>query len=180
VDIWFFNSGGNSTPNDTLFIYATNGLGDSILLHKQYENTTNWKTLIINDIQNRIKIGPKNNFHFIVGDLATSPHLVEAGVDNFSIEQSFQTSLQSILKHKAFRVYPNPGKLEAMIQFDEKEQNRTGTIALYNQNGQLQEQIKVEGQEDIRLGRALVPGLYIILWQNEKGYAQIEKWIKVE
>jgi hypothetical protein len=67
-----------------------------------------------------------------------------------------------------------------MIQFDEKEQNRTGTIALYNQNGQLQEQIKVEGQENIRLGRALVPGLYIILWQNEKGYAQIEKWIKVE
>ena len=180
VDIWFFNSGGNSTPNDTMFIYATNGLGDSILLHKQYENTSNWKTLIINDIQKRIKIGTKNNFHFIVGDLATSAHLVEAGVDNFSLEQSFQTSLQTILKHKAFRVYPNPGKLEAMVQFDEKEQNRTGTIALYNQNGQLQEQFKVEGQENIRLGRDVVPGLYIILWQNEKGYAQIEKWIKME
>ena len=67
-----------------------------------------------------------------------------------------------------------------MIQFDEKEQNRTGTITLYNQNGQLQEQIKVDGQENIRLGRVVVPGLYIILWQNEKGYAQIEKWIKVE
>ena len=180
VDIWFFNSGGNSTPNDTMFIYATNGLGDSILLHKQYENTTNWKTLIINDIQKRIKIGTKNNFHFIVGDLAASAHLVEAGVDNFSLEQSFQTSLQTILKHKAFRVYPNPGKFEAIIQFDEKEQNRTGTITLYNQNGQLQEQIKVEGQENIRLGRDVVPGLYIILWQNEKGYAQIEKWIKME
>ncbi len=180
VDIWFFNSGGNSTPNDTLFIYATNGLGDSILLHKQYENTTNWKTLIINDIQKKIKIGTKNNFHFIVGDLAASAHLVEAGVDNFSLEQSFQTSLQTILKHKAFRVYPNPGKLEAMVQFDEKEQNRTGTIALYNQNGQLQEQIKVVGHENIRLGRDVVPGLYIILWQNEKGYAQIEKWIKME
>jgi hypothetical protein len=67
-----------------------------------------------------------------------------------------------------------------MIQFDEKEQTRTGTIALYNQNGQLQEQIKVDGQENIRLGRDVVPGLYIILWQNEKGYAQIEKWIKME
>jgi hypothetical protein len=67
-----------------------------------------------------------------------------------------------------------------MIQFDEKEQTRTGTIALYNQNGQLQEQIKIDGQENIRLGRDVVPGLYIILWQNEKGYAQIEKWIKME
>ncbi|MDP4699620.1 MAG: choice-of-anchor B family protein [Saprospiraceae bacterium] len=180
VDIWFFNSGGTSTPNDTMFIYATNGLGDSILLHKQYENTTNWKTLIINDIQKRIKIGTKNNFHFIVGDLAASAHLIEAGIDNFSVEQSIQTSLQTILKHKAFRIYPNPGKFEAMIQFDEKEQTRTGTIALYNQNGQLQEQIKVDGQENIRLGRDVVPGLYIILWQNEKGYAQIEKWIKME
>ncbi|MDP5090198.1 MAG: choice-of-anchor B family protein [Saprospiraceae bacterium] len=180
VDIWFFNSGGTSTPNDTMFIYATNGLGDSILLHRQYENTTNWKTLIINDIQKRIKIGTKNNFHFIVGDLAASAHLIEAGIDNFSVEQSIQTSLQTILKHKAFRIYPNPGKFEAMIQFDEKEQTRTGTIALYNQNGQLQEQIKVDGQENIRLGRDVVPGLYIILWQNEKGYAQIEKWIKME
>jgi len=180
VDIWFFNSGGTSTPNDTMFIYATNGLGDSILLHRQHENTTNWKTLIINDIQKRIKIGTKNNFHFIVGDLAASAHLVEAGIDNFSVEQSIQTSLQTILKHKAFRIYPNPGKFEAMIQFDEKEQTRTGTIALYNQNGQLQEQIKVDGQENIRLGRDVVPGLYIILWQNEKGYAQIEKWIKME
>jgi choice-of-anchor B domain-containing protein len=180
VDLWFFNSGGTSTPNDTMFIYATNGLGDSVLLHKQYENTTNWKTLIINDIQKRIKIGTKNNFHFIVGDVAASAHLVEAGVDNFSVEQSIQTSLQTILKHKAFRVYPNPGKFEAMIQFDEKEQTRTGTIALYNQNGQLQEQIKIDGQENIRLGRDVVPGLYIILWQNEKGYAQIEKWIKME
>jgi hypothetical protein len=105
---------------------------------------------------------------------------VEAGIDNFSIEPSIQTSLQPIFKHKAFRVYPNPGKLEAMIQFDEKEQNRTGTIALYNQNGQIQEQIKVDGQENIRLGRDVLPGLYIILWQNEKGYAQIEKWIKME
>jgi hypothetical protein len=25
-----------------------------------------------------------------------------------------------------------------------------------------------------------MPGLYLILWQNEKGYAQIEKWIKLE
>ena len=70
--------------------------------------------------------------------------------------------------------------MEAIIQFDEKEQNRTGTLALYNQNGQLQEQIKVDGQENIRLGKDILPGLYIILWQNEKGYAQIEKWIKVE
>lgn len=180
VDIWFFNSGGNSTPNDTLFIYATNGLGDSILLHKQYENTTNWKTLIINDIQKRIKIATKNKIHFIVGDLSTSSHLVEAGVDNFSIEQSFQTSVQHVLKYKAFRVYPNPGKVEAMVQFDKNEQNRNGTITLYNQNGQLQEQLKVEGQENIKIGRNVVPGLYLLLWQNEKGYAQIEKWIKME
>jgi len=105
---------------------------------------------------------------------------VEAGIDNFFIEQSMQTSVQNILKPRSFRIYPNPGKVEAMIQFDEKEQNRTGTIALYNQNGQIQEQIKVDGQENILLGRNVMPGLYLILWVNEKGNAQIEKWIKME
>ncbi|GDX44764.1 hypothetical protein LBMAG24_00910 [Bacteroidota bacterium] len=180
VDVWFFNSGGTTAPDDTLYIYATNGLGDSILIYKHSENTRIWTTLFINGLDKKIKIGNQNKIHFIVGDKSTNAHLVEVGIDNFKIEQTLQTNVQNILKHKAFTIYPNPGKLEAMIQFDEKEQNRTGIIALYNQNGQLQEQFKVDGQKNIRLGRDVIPGLYIILWQNEKGYAQIEKWIKME
>ena len=180
VDLWYFNAGGSSTPDDTLYVHITNGLGDSILLYKHFENTRNWISLIVNDLEKKIKPGTNNKIHFTIGDFTANSHLVEAGIDNFSIETSIQTSIQNILKPKAFSIYPNPGKLEAMIQFDEKELNRTGTIVLYNQNGQIQEQIKVEGQEFIRLGRDVLPGLYIILWQNEKGYTQIEKWIKME
>jgi antitoxin component YwqK of YwqJK toxin-antitoxin module len=180
VDVWFFNSGGNTAPDDTLFIYATNGLGDSILIYKHYENTRIWTTIFINGLDKKLKIGNQNKIHFIIGDKNTTAHLVEAGIDHFKIEQTLQTNVQNILKHKAFTIYPNPGKLEAIVHFDEKEQNRTGIFALYNQNGQLQQQINVEGQENIRLGRDVVPGLYIILWQNENGFAQIEKWIKME
>jgi hypothetical protein len=180
VDVWFFNSGGNTAPDDTLYIYATNGLGDSILIYKHYENTRIWTTIFINGLDKKIKIGNQNKIHFIIGDKSTTAHLVEAGIDHFKIEQTLQTNVQNILKHKAFTIYPNPGKLEAIVHFDEKEQNRTGIIALYNQNGQLQQQINVEGQENFRLGRDVVPGLYIILWQNENGFAQIEKWIKME
>ena len=108
------------------------------------------------------------------------PHIVEAGIDNFKVEQTIQTSILNLVKQKAFHIYPNPGKEEAMLQFNENEQHRIGTFTIYNQNGQLQEEIKVEGQENIRLGKKVVPGLYLILWQNEKGYSQMEKWIKLE
>lgn len=180
VDLWYFNAGGTSIPDDTLYIHITNGLGDSILLYKHFENTRNWISVILNDLEKKIKPGTNNKIHFTIGDLNTNSHLVEAGIDNFYIEQSMQTSVQNISKPRAFHIYPNPGKVEAMIQFDEKEQKRTGTIALFNQNGQLEEELKVDGQENIRLGKNVGPGLYLILWQNEKGYIQIEKWIKVE
>jgi choice-of-anchor B domain-containing protein len=178
VDLWFFNSGGSNAPDDTLYIYATNGTGDSVLLHKQYENTRNWITLYINGLEKRIKPGNQNKIHFIIGDQTTSGHLVEAGVDHFNIEQILQTKVNNISKHKAFTIYPNPGSEEAIIHFDEKEECNHGTFTLYNQNGQLLEQIKVIGEEKISLGQRALPGLYLILWENEKGYSQIEKWIK--
>jgi hypothetical protein len=155
-------------------------LGDSVLLYKHFENTKSWITLLINDLEKKIKIGPNNKIHFTIGDLSSSPHLVEAGIDNFKVQQTIQTSIFNLVKQKAFHIYPNPGKEEAILQFNENEQNRIGTFTIYNQNGQLQEQIKVEGQETIRLGKKVVPGLYLILWQNEKGYSQMEKWIKLE
>ncbi|MFM7091879.1 MAG: T9SS type A sorting domain-containing protein, partial [Bacteroidota bacterium] len=104
----------------------------------------------------------------------------EAGIDHFKIEQSLQTNVNNIIKHKAFRIYPNPGRLEAIIHFDGKEECKNGILTLYNQNGQIQEQIKVAGQEKVNIGSQVVPGLYLLLWQNEKGYSQIEKWIKQE
>ena len=180
VDLWYFNGGGSTVPDDTLYIYATNGTGDSVLLHKQFENTRTWSTLFINGLEKKIKIGNQNKIHFIVGDQSSTAHLVEAGIDHFKIEQSLQTNVNNIIKHKAFRIYPNPGRLEAIIHFDGKEECKNGILTLYNQNGQIQEQIKVAGQEKVNIGSQVVPGLYLLLWQNEKGYSQIEKWIKQE
>lgn len=180
VDLWYFNAGVATIPDDTLYVHATNGLGDSVLLYKHFENTKSWIALLINDLEKKIKIGTNNKIHFTIGDLSSSPHLVEAGIDNFKVQQTIQTSIFNLVKQKAFHIYPNPGKEEAILQFNENEQNRIGTFTIYNQNGQLQEQIKVEGQEIIRLGKKVIPGLYLILWQNERGYSQMEKWIKLE
>lgn len=179
VDLWYFNAGGTSTPDDTLYIHITNGLGDSILLYKHFENTRNWISIIVNDLEKKIKPGTNNKIHFTIGDL-NSNHLVEAGIDNFKLEQTIQTGISNIVKQKAIIVYPNPGKQQAIIQFNNKENLKDGNLSLFSQNGYLLEQIKVEGQETVQLGSKVPPGIYLILWQNKNGYSQIEKWLKLE
>jgi len=180
MDLWYFNSGGDLMPNDTLFIHATNGLGDSILLYKHFENTRNWITVLINDVEKKIKTGTNLKIHFTIGDLNTSPHLVEAGIDHFNIEQTIQTGISIKEKYKVFFLYPNPGKNQVQIQFNKSESLNKGIISLFNHNGYLIEQISIDGQENINMGDKVPAGLYFIVWQNENGFSQIEKWIKID
>lgn len=179
-DVWYFNGGGNSVPDDTLFVYATNGLGDSVLIYRHFENTRNWTTITIHDLEKKIKPGLFNKIHFIIGDLSTSPHRVEAGMDNFKVEQMIQTGVSNKVKRKAFAVYPNPGSNQVSIQFFKEESFTNGKISMFHQNGVLMEHKIVENQEIIHMGKTAPPGLYLLLWQDDHGFTQVEKWLKTE
>ena len=87
-DRWFYNGGGAGTPNDSLIIKLDNGTTSVMIDFVKSGSPSNaW----INK-QFRVKdfIAPSANMKisFKTEDLATSGHLVEAGVDHFFIFDS--------------------------------------------------------------------------------------------
>ncbi len=83
---WWFNAGGNSTPNDSFIVKLSNGIETKVIeLALNNDNQqSRWKF-----VKHRIKdyLQPTANMRviFYTSDYASSGHLVEAGVDAFVV-----------------------------------------------------------------------------------------------
>jgi len=83
---WFFNEGGNSTPDDTFMVRLSNGIETKIVELALYNDNqqSRWKFM-----KHRIKdyMQPTANMKvsFYTSDYASSGHLVEVGADVFAI-----------------------------------------------------------------------------------------------
>jgi len=178
-DIWFFNGGGSTLPDDTLKIYVSNLLGDSVLLYKHYENTRQWTTVILPDILQKIKAGTQLRFHFIASDLG-SPHLLEAGIDNFRLETTMSTaSKDQMLSDPNFTLFPNPSTGSAQIRFLKTLAKKRGVLKLIQADGRIFETRQVDGELEITLGEQAPPGTYFVQWISAKGDTLTAKWLKI-
>jgi choice-of-anchor B domain-containing protein len=93
---WFFNDGGNGTPNDTFMVQLSNGIDTKTIELVLYNDAhqSQWKFL-----KHRVKdyMQPTANMKatFYTSDYASSGHLVEAGVDVFEIADTAVASSNS-------------------------------------------------------------------------------------
>ncbi|MGO3689668.1 MAG: endonuclease [Psychroflexus halocasei] len=78
-------------------------------------------------------------------------------VDNFKIESSF-LSIDSA-NAQLFKIYPNPNK--GQVLFIQSEFNASKTISIYQMNGQMVEELKLEANQD-KVEFNLQEGFYII------------------
>ena len=83
---WFANSSGNSTPDDELLIKLSNG-STTVTVETITSNDANLSQWVASSVLVNDFLTPTANMQFIVetGDLGDG-HLVEAGLDNFKIE----------------------------------------------------------------------------------------------
>ena len=85
---WFVNAGGSGTPDDTLYVWIDNGVETASLETVLYNDPTagGWtnKSFRVSDF-----VTPSENMTLIfqTADDASSGHLVEAGVDVFSVTE---------------------------------------------------------------------------------------------
>lgn len=79
---WFFNAGGNGTPNDSMVVRISNG--QQTVTVERITNNVQW---VQRDFRIRDFITPTANMtvSFIANDDVGNGHLVEAGVDHFRI-----------------------------------------------------------------------------------------------
>lgn len=106
-DVWFFNAGGNSPINDTLFVKVSNGK-DTVIIDKVIGITNGWMKVKDMDLKSFIELTDSMHLIVEVSDLQGSEHIVEAGFDNFLIKD-FISSTTEVSKSlaKAY-VFPNP------------------------------------------------------------------------
>lgn len=103
---WFFNEGGNGSPNDSLVFEISNGLTTVQL--KAFDNTFNvWglDTFTLSQF-----IAPTANMVFRVraGDYPQG-HVVEAGFDGFEVtDKVLVTAAEPLEETGEFTIFPNP------------------------------------------------------------------------
>ncbi|MBK8700138.1 MAG: choice-of-anchor B family protein [Saprospiraceae bacterium] len=103
---WFFNAGGNVTPNDALEIWLHNGV-DSLRLDSITLSLSTWRNANYTLSNDDIAITEKMQLVLKMGD--TSPgHLVEAGLDKFRATPLFKTTQTDDAAQIDFTMRPNP------------------------------------------------------------------------
>ncbi len=118
---WFTNIATNGSPNDTLTISLSNGTQTAIV-EQVIGNTPDKGQWVAKAIRVKDFLTPSANMKLIVktADLATSDHIVEAGLDMFLVSDSAAV-IQGLSKQKNniyAKVYPNPSLGSAQLSYN--------------------------------------------------------------
>jgi choice-of-anchor B domain-containing protein len=107
-DVWFFNAGGNSPINDTMYVKISNGK-DEVIIDKIYGISDGWVKVTDIDVKSFITL--TDSMHLIVeasdqtGNLG---HIVEAGFDNFLIKDFVSSVKDDNIQANKINLFPNP------------------------------------------------------------------------
>ena len=157
-NIWWRNFLGGSTADDTLFIDLDDGVNKTNIFYVESDNPLDWYKLTF-EIPNSINL---NSFKVVI-TTADWPsgvdHLVEAGIDNFYIDNNPNTNVSSEALSKII-IYPNPTN-DGIVHI--KGYELPLNYALYNLSGKLIESGK---NNQIFLKDK---GVYFLKIQSEKG-----------
>ena len=157
-NIWWRNFLGGSTADDTLFIDLDDGVNKTNIFYVESDNPLDWYKLTF-EIPSSINL---NSFKVVI-TTADWPsgvdHLVEAGIDNFYIDNNPNTNVSSDALSKII-IYPNPTN-DGIVHI--KGYELPLNYALYNLSGKLIESGK---NNQIFLKDK---GVYFLKIQSEKG-----------
>ncbi|MEX1188445.1 MAG: choice-of-anchor B family protein [Bacteroidia bacterium] len=165
---WFFNAGGNDAVNDTLYFRLVEQNGNSITLKKvvQDGNASQWfeeefriRDFIINPSMVRFEVEAV--------DFANG-HLVEAGIDLFSVRDSIQPVgiSSSIDELGFFKVYPNPSVAGRVLNYQVEMKGQSLDNLMININDiagkKISSSILSGNKGQIYLDEELKPGIYFV------------------
>jgi hypothetical protein len=115
---WFFVGSGRGAPNDTMHVWVTNGIGDTILLFKTGTITNRWALSDKYRLKDLIELSREVRILVDVSDDAAQGHVVEAGFDRFRVQDNIPSSTGTRKKDALISISPNPFSNEFTIQFD--------------------------------------------------------------
>ncbi len=163
---WFYNGGGTgAAPNDSLKIFISNG-DSTKLVEFAATDTSQMSEWIFTDFRIKDFVEPSSNMHLIVrtADLNSSGHLVEGGIDLFTVIDTAKFNSVSELQNSDFEfsIYPNPANGKFKVQ--SKNLKAGNEIVVTDLAGRIMQHIEIKFiTTEVEMNAAdLTPGLYFI------------------
>lgn len=173
---WFFNDGGNGTPDDSLLVLVTNGTDTAVVLSQSVSEAA-WRysgefQFFNFDLTDDVRV------HFITGDDQATGHLVEAGVDGFQVVPgAILVSAPETPAAASLRVWPNPST--GAFQVAHPENLRDAHLAAFNAQGvMVWNQTGAGETQTITLGHDWPAGVYWLRLQADDRLLEVVRLVK--
>lgn len=159
---WFYNAGGQGTPNDEIEAWITNGFTEALLFSANQSNSS-WQFSDTINVKNVIALTDMMKVRFRSGDDAPG-HLVEAGIDGFWVGDKAIVGIEDLLSEKThLAVAPNPFSDETKIDLFLPEFTQKATLRVLDVSGRLVEQMAIGSiGTPIFIGKNWEKGVYFV------------------
>ena len=174
-NLWFYNAGGNGTPNDSLVVRISNGETEvDVELLNVDDSDSAWRPTFTFNVGELIDITSTMQFSVTTGD-SDPGHLVEAGLDKFLVSGDGFVSTANLFDNEIMEVAPNPFKSNTLLNFVEEV---TGTITVTNVLGQFVDRLDIENARQIEIGDQYNAGAYFIRLETDNKQSKTIRIIK--
>ncbi len=177
-NLWFYNAGGTSAPNDDITVSLSNGI-DTVVVETVSMSNGFWRpesTVSLGDF-----ITPTDNvqIHFSTSDFDVAGHIVEAAVDAFSVNVYTITSTTTNSSVLNWELAPNPFNDQFQMSYHLENGIKNVQLKVYNTVGQLVQAIDTDNiQTSINMGGDLPKGVYFLHLEADGEQLGVKRVVK--
>lgn len=176
---WFCNTGGATTPNDSMKIIIGNGITTAVLEHiTPQNNASELSKWVDKSIAVKNKIALTNNMRLYIRVCDVPPgHLVEGGFDYFRIKDTLNFDFVEtvMVSNTDMLLYPNPAV--TALNLNIKNFNRPMNMQLTDITGRIVQTFTLTAPIHSFDLKDLEPGVYLIHTIDEER-TMVHKFIK--
>ena len=171
---FFFNGGGQGTPNDFVSVKLNNGTEEVEILNVNTP-TGAWQTV---DFRVKDFLTVTDNVTFSISGSDFQPgHWAEVALDGFSVIEGFVLGANDLLENVTLEAFPNP--FEKSINIDYELENKNGQLTITNILGQQIEAHQLSGTVgSLQVGTEWKAGVYFAKIHQDGKVSQVLKMIK--
>ncbi len=173
---WFFNRGGNSTPNDRLEVRLSNGV-QTALIRTDTVSMSSWRSSGEIRLENYLALTDEMRVHFIAYD-SDPGHLVEAAIDAFEVIPG-TISVDEVSESISWQIWPNPSASAFQMRYSSPRPALW--VEVSDMLGRLIEKYRLQGDTgELTLGQHLPAGTYLARLHMADGTTHVLRLIKTQ
>jgi hypothetical protein len=182
-NLWFFNAGGSTAPNDSLRVLVSNGPGTEVVVEVVTEPNGEWRPRSEIDLTGVIDLSQPVRVIFEASDFPgfQQGHISEAAVDAFAVLDG-AASNTNFLPSTAYdlTVSPNPFSTQTLVDYQIMENFKDARLHVTNALGQRLSTFDIQQSNgQLEVGQQLIPGVYFLQLEVDGNISNAGKLIKM-